>query len=305
VPVLVVNPLTPEVGMINSNEKETKVSSVRTVLTYRHGVVTRLTHWLNAVCLGVLLLSGLQIFNAYPTLQWGKLGADTDPFLARIESSNVGDKPRGAFRIGHHAISTTGLLGASKQNGEWTSRAFPAWMTLPSGQDLATGRRWHFFFAWMFVFNGMLYGSVSLLRGHLKRDLLPKPKELRPYHLWHEVVDHLRLRFPKGEAASHYNAIQKLSYLSVIVILLPLMVLTGLSMSPSVDAFAPVLLDLFGGRQSARTIHFVTSSLIVIFVLVHVLMVLLSGVWNNMRSMITGSYAIKVKEQTDDHFVSS
>lgn len=282
--------------MINSDEKETKVSSVRTVLTYKHGVVTRLTHWLNAVCLGVLLLSGLQIFNAYPTLQWGNIGADTDPFLARIESSNAGDEPRGTLRIGHYAIPSTGLLGASKQNGEWTSRAFPAWITLPSGQDLAAGRRWHFLFAWVFVINGLLYGLVSLLRGHLKRDLLPSSKELHPRHLWHEVLEHARLRFPKGEAARCYNVIQKLSYLSVIVILLPLMVLTGLSMSPSIDAAFPILLDLFGGRQSARTIHFITASLLVVFVLVHVLMVVLSGFWNNMRSMITGAYAIKVKE---------
>jgi thiosulfate reductase cytochrome b subunit len=290
--------------MIDSDEKETKVSRVRTVLNYRHGVVTRLTHWLNAVCLGVLLLSGLQIFNAYPTLHWGNIGADTDPFLARIESSNVGEEPRGTLQIGHYAIPTTGLLGASKQNGEWTSRAFPAWMTLPSGQDLATGRRWHVFFAWVFVINGLLYGLVSLLRGHLKRDLLPNSEELRPRHLWHEVLEHVRLRFPKGEAARRYNVMQKLAYLSVIVTLLPLMVLTGLSMSPSIDAAIPILPDLFGGRQSARTIHFITASLLVVFVLVHVLMVLLSGFWNNMRSMITGVYAIKVKEQTDDHLVS-
>lgn len=291
--------------MIGSDKKETKASSVRTVLTYRHGVVTRLTHWLNAVCLGVLLLSGLQIFNAYPTLHWGRLGADTDPFLARIETSKASGGPRGTLRIGHYAIPTTGLLGASKQNGEWASRAFPAWMTLPSGKDLATGRRWHFFFAWLFVINGLFYGFVSLLLGHLKRDLVPRSNELRPRHLWQEILEHIRLRFPKGDAARHYSTLQKLSYLSVTVILLPLMVLTGLSMSPSVDAAAPILLDLFGGRQSARTIHFVTSSLIVVFVLVHVLMVVLSGFWNNMRSMITGSYAIKVKEQTDDDLVSS
>ena len=301
----IVNPLISEVEMIDSNEKTTKLSGVRTVLIYRHGLVTRLTHWLNAVCLGILVLSGLQIFNAYPTLQWGNIGADTDPFLARIESSNVGDQPRGTLRIGNHAIPTTGLFGASKQNGEWTSRAFPAWMTLSSGQDLAAGRRWHFFFAWVFVINGLLYGLVSLLRGHFKRDLLPSSRELRPRYIWHEVLEHVHLRFPKGEAARRYNAIQKLSYLSVIVILLPLMVLTGLSMSPAIDAAAPILPDLFGGRQSARTIHFITAALLVVFVLVHVLMVLLSGFWNNMRSIITGAYAIKVKEQTDDNLVSS
>ncbi|MEI9813738.1 MAG: cytochrome b/b6 domain-containing protein [Acidobacteriota bacterium] len=267
--------------------------------------MTRLTHWLNALCLGILLLSGLQIFNAYPTLHWGNIGADADPFLARIESSNAGSQPRGTLRIGPHAIATTGLLGASQQNGEWTARAFPAWMTIPSGQDLATGRRWHFFFAWVFVFNGMLYLAVSLLRGHLKRDLLPSSKELRPRHLWHEVLEHVRLRFPKGEAARCYNVLQKFAYLSVIVILLPLMLLTGLSMSPSIDAAIPILPDLFGGRQSARTMHFITASLLVAFVVVHLLMVLLSGFWNNIRSMITGVYAIKMQEQTDDHLISS
>lgn len=266
------------------------------VMTRRHGPITRVAHWVNVICLTVLLMSGLQILNAYPTLHWGKLGADADPYIARIEATGADGQPRGVLRIAHQTIDTTGLLGASRQDGERVARAFPSWATLPSGQDLATGRRWHFFFAWVFVINGLLYLATAFALGHFRRDLLPCPGELSPRHLWHEVLDHARLRFPKGEAALRYNSLQKLSYLAVIVLALPLMALTGLTMSPAINAAAPFLLDLFGGRQSARTIHFAVASLLVLFVVVHVVMVLLSGVWNNMRSMITGRYAITLEE---------
>jgi thiosulfate reductase cytochrome b subunit len=138
-----------------------------------------------------------------------------------------------------------------------------------------------------------VYLGYGLLSRHFRRDLVPDRRELAPRHLWREIIDHARLRFPKGEKARRYNALQKLSYIVVIAALLPLMVLTGLTMSPGVDAAFPVLLDIFGGRQSARTLHFITASLLVTFVAVHVAMVILSGPWNNMRSMVTGRYAIR------------
>jgi thiosulfate reductase cytochrome b subunit len=165
-------------------------------------------------------------------------------------------------------------------------------------QDLAAGRRWHFFFAWCFAINGAAYLAYSLLSGHLRRDLLPTCAQLAPRHLWQEITDHARLRFPKGEEAKRYNALQKMSYLAVAVVLLPAMVLTGLTMSPGMNAVFPGLLDLLGGRQSARAIHFISASLVVLFVVVHLAMVLLSGVWNNLRSMITGRYAIEESEPT-------
>jgi len=185
------------------------------------------------------------------------------------------------------------LLGVSRSDGQATARAFPGWLTLPSFQDLALGRRWHFFFAWCFVVNGIGYASYGLLSGHFRRDLMPARRDLAPRHLWQEIADHARLRFPKGEAARRYNPLQKLSYIAIVAVLLPTMVLTGLTMSPGIDAAFPPLLDLFGGRQSARTIHFITASLVVLFVAVHLAMVVLSGVWNNVRSMITGRYAIE------------
>ncbi len=176
--------------------------------------------------------------------------------------------------------------------GSLTARGFPAWLTLPSYQDLATGRRWHFFFAWLFVINGLIYIAYGFIARHFHRDLLPRRGELAASHLVQEVADHARLRFPKGEKARHYNALQKLTYLLVIFLLLPLMIATGLTMSPGFNAFAPWLLDLFGGRQSARTLHFITASALIAFVVIHIVMVLVSGVLNNMRSMITGRYVI-------------
>jgi thiosulfate reductase cytochrome b subunit len=187
------------------------------------------------------------------------------------------------------SFNTTGVLGASRdENGQLAERGFPSWMTIPSYQDLATGRRWHFFFAWLLVLNGAVYVGNLLLRRHLE-DFLPSRRELRsiPKSIW----EHAWLRFPRGEEARHYNVLQKLAYLSVIIAL-PILVLAGLTMSPAIDAGFPWLLTLFGGRQSARTIHFLMASYLVAFVVVHVVMVLVSGFLNNMLSMITGRYAI-------------
>jgi thiosulfate reductase cytochrome b subunit len=270
----------------------------KTVLVRRHALPTRLTHWINAVCLGFLLLSGLQIFNAWPNLYWGQTGADGDQSFLSIGSSHDGGQLRGVVRAGGIVIPATGVLGVSRVDGQAAERAFPTWATLPAVQDLAAGRRWHFFFAWCFAINGAAYLAYSLLSGHLRRDLLPTRAQLAPRHLWQEIADHARLRFPKGEEAKRYNALQKMSYLAVAVVLLPAMVLTGLTMSPGMNAVFPGLLDLLGGRQSARAIHFISASLVVLFVVVHLAMVLLSGVWNNLRSMITGRYAIEESEPT-------
>ncbi|OCC03705.1 hypothetical protein BA190_17165 [Labrys sp. WJW] len=280
---------------MNGNASNDNTQCRRTVFIRRHALSTRLTHWLNALCLSFLLLSGLQIFNAHPELYWGHYGADGDHAALTIGSQGEGDQARGFVRVAGVQFATTGVLGVSDVEGEPTSRAFPAWATIPSFQDLAAGRRWHFFFAWLFLINGIFYFGFSVLNGHFRRDLAPTTRELSPRHLWREVLDHARLRFPEGEEARRYNALQKLTYLAVIVVLLPLMVLTGLTMSPGIDAAFPALVDVFGGRQSARTIHFITASLLVLFVVVHIVMVVLSGAWNNLRSMITGRYAIREK----------
>jgi thiosulfate reductase cytochrome b subunit len=261
-------------------------------IIYRHTRVVRITHWLNALCLLVLLLSGLQIFNAHPRLYWGQKGADADRPFVEMTAVDLDRHPRGVTRIGGLEADTTGVLGLSRMNGRLMVRGYPSWLTIPSYQDLATGRRWHFFFAWIFVLNGLTYIGFGLWNRHLQRDLTPTRAELAPRHLLHDIVQHARFRFPRGEAAKRYNPLQKLAYLGVIC-LLALMVLTGLTMSPGMDSAFPWLVDLFGGRQSARTIHWISANLIVLFVAVHLFMVLVAGVVNEIGSMITGRYRIK------------
>jgi thiosulfate reductase cytochrome b subunit len=257
---------------------------------YRHRVFTRIWHWLNLVCLAVLLASGLQIFNAYPRLHWGQYGANADKaFIEILPEATADGGARGVTRIGGLELTTTGVLGLSKgQGGMIEGRAFPSWTTLPSYQDLATGRRFHFFFAWAFVLLGAAYVIHSAISRHLKGDLLPTREELSPRRLLAEVRDHARLEVPRGEKALRYNPIQKLAYLGVVFGLLPLMMLTGLTMTPGMDAAWPFLLDLFGGRQSARTLHFLSAGAIVLFVAVHVFEVFLVGPVRSVAAMITG-----------------
>ena len=287
------NPAMPTALMPSGSFRRRAAAPPRQLVP-RHSALVRVTHWVNVFCFSLLLMTGAQIFNAHPRLYWGQYGADYDHAWLSVDSLQSGGHWRGAVRLGSLTIESTGLLGASKQNGTLTPRGFPSWLTIPSYQDLAAGRRWHFFFAWLFAINGAVYLLGGLLTRHFRRDLLPAKAELAPAHLLHEVVDHATLNFPKGEAARRYNVLQKLTYMAVAFVLLPLMVLTGLTMSPGLDSAFHVLLDLFGGRPSARSIHFICASLLVAFVVVHIVMVLVSGVWNNLRSMITGRYAIEL-----------
>jgi thiosulfate reductase cytochrome b subunit len=258
---------------------------------YRHAIFVRITHWLNAGVLLVMLMSGLQIFNAHPALYWGAQSNFAHPLLSLFALQNgSGQVARGVTQIGPWRFDTTGLLGASRLDDSLVARGFPAWVTLPGPQWLAMGRVWHFFFAWLFVINGIVFALYAGLSGHI-RALAPSARDLR--NLPHEIVEHAKLRFPEGEAARRYNALQKLAYFTVIFILGPLVVLTGLTMSPTMDAAFPFLPWIFGGRQSARTIHFICAFSFVAFFIVHIAMVVLSGTWNNIRSMITGRYDIE------------
>jgi len=264
-------------------------------IIYRHARVVRVTHWINALVLLVLLMSGLQIFNAHSALYFGSKSVFGDPAMS-MHVVRTPEGPRGITTLGGYRFDTTGVFGfgGSAETG-YQQRGFPWSVTLPGYRSLAMGRHWHFFFAWVFVINGLIYLIWGLSSGHLRRDLLPSGKELG--HIGGLIAEHARFRFPKGEEAKRYNVLQKLSYLVVALILLPLMLLTGLTMSPGMDAAFPILLDIFGGRQSARAIHFISASIIVIFVAVHIFMVLVSGVWNNLRSMITGRYVIDPAEE--------
>ena len=261
------------------------------VLTRRHGVVVRVTHWINLICMFLLLASGLQIFNAHPALYWGSASDFAHPAMAIGTVQAADGTRRGVVQVFGRQIPTTGVLGLfHAADGSEEIRAFPPWMTLPSWQSLADGRQWHFTFAWLFVINAAVYAGWSLASGHLRRDLVPTGADLR--HLPASVAEHARLRFPEGEAARRYNVLQRLAYLVVMFGLVPLIIVAGCAMSPRLDATYHWLPAMFGGRQSARTVHFIAAWSLVGFVVLHVTMVILSGPLNNLRGMITGRYAI-------------
>lgn len=221
--------------------------------TYRHPPLVRITHWINVAAVVVLIMSGLNILAAHPHLYWGL---------------------------------------DSRFDAPWMSFSdIPRWAMLPPWRDLALARDWHFFFAWVFVLNGLIYLAWVLWSGRLKRRLWPSRSDLA--HLGPSIVEHARLRFPKDEQARAYNVLQKLAYLAMILVILPMMLVTGLSMSPGFNAIGGLLLELMGGRQSARTLHFLSAALIVGFIVVHVGLVIWTGLFNNLRAMITGWFILE------------
>jgi len=267
--------------------KELRPPGVRWI--YRHTLPVRLAHWINVLCLPILVMSGLQIFNAHPALYLGERSDRDRPILSLDSTYSESSGIRGITTVFGYSFDTTGWFGASADSdGRIHRRGFPAWATIPSHQWLAMGRRWHFFFAWIFVINGLLFGLYALFSRHLDRDMIPFKKDLRG--IGQAVQNHLRFHPATGEEAGHYNVLQKLAYTGVVFVLGPLVILTGLTMSPRMDAAFPVLLTLFGGRQSARTIHFIVCFSFVGFIGIHLFMVVVSGLWNNLRSMVLGRY---------------
>ena len=215
---------------------------------------------------------------------------------AWLEIGSAGD--RGFVRVGSLEVPTTGVLGVyTDGDGMVQHHAFPGWATIPTDYSLSDARLWHLAFAMVLAFSLLFYMIWSLANRHVQRDLSIRRKEWRPSYIWGDVKAHARLKFPKGAAALQYNVLQKFSYIGVLFILLPLMILTGMTMSPNLNAAFQWLLDLFGGRQSARSLHFLSAMGLVAFFVVHIVMVILAGPIRELRSMITGRWKIEGREQ--------
>lgn len=257
-------------------------------LTYRHNPITRATHWVNMLALTILFMSGLMIFNAYPHLHWGSKAEPDEAFFS-IYAVNEKGAIRAYTELYGLRVETTGVLGLQNTEMGPAPRAFPSWITVPGFYCLSCGRRWHFFFAWLFALNGLVYFIYNRANGHVGKFIL-KPRDLGK--VFPMALYYLRLRKTSPQNGE-YNPLQKAAYTSVFFILMPLIVASGLAMSPQLDAAFNWLPALFGGRQSARSFHFLTTFFFAFFTFGHVLMVVTTGVLNNMRSMITGWYREK------------
>jgi thiosulfate reductase cytochrome b subunit len=248
----------------------------------RHRLATRVWHWVTVVAMFIMIGSGIGILKAHPRLYWGRYGANFDTAWTTLD--------------------------------QW-----PSWLvtllnllTIPASYNLAISRRWHLLFALVLSFALLGFMIVSLVNRHFQRDLRVRAAELSPREVAggpaapvpprvaaHDVKEHLAFRFHDPKRPGAYNILQKLSYVATIFVLIPVMILTGLAMSPNMDAAWPWLLEVFGGRQSARSIHFIAATGLVLFIVVHMALVILAGTWNEVRSMITGRWAVPAHAEED------
>lgn len=241
--------------------------------TEGHARWVRVSHAVAGLSILTLVFTGVMILLVHPRLYWGNAGNDLMPALvefpfgARYPSANW-ETATPFFDAGGSPVTASRVVEPFNQNG-WA-------------------RSLHFLSAWGLVVSGLIYLSLAFARGHMRRHIVPRRTDLSPRAVWRDVADHLRFRIPPASGGPQYGVLQKTTYSFVLFVASPLVVLTGLTMSPAVTAAWPVLLDVFGGYQSARTIHFGAFVVLVLFVGVHVTMVICSGFWKQMRSMTVG-----------------
>jgi thiosulfate reductase cytochrome b subunit len=263
----------------------------------RHRLPVRLWHWISVFAILGLLFTGFCILNVHPRLYWGEVGNAYTPALMALDSNEPGG-PRptthpapAVLVVGSQRLDVTGRLGVVADAGN--DGLYFLIANTPESWQFGAMRAWHFAIAWILVLGWMSYAVYLIGSGQLRSRLLPRASQLRPRAIANDVFNHLRFHRATGEEAKSYNLLQKLSYLLLIFGLLPLMVLTGLTMSNAVASRFPELYFLFGGRESARTIHFLCAFALVLFAMVHVIQLFVAGFLNEMRSMITGRFKIR------------
>ena len=223
----------------------------------RHSLLVRVTHWLTALAFLALLVTGLEIVVSHPRFYWGEVG-------------NVNTQPLFQIPIpASRSLVPTGYGYTMPDQNGWS-------------------RYLHFQSAWLLVLTGLLYVGAGLLRGHFRRTLLPLRSDWSAKRLIASIVSHLRLKRPGPEEAWSYNVLQRLAYLLIVFVGFPLIIWTGLAMSPTFVSAFPWTVNILGGQQSARTLHFFLTGALVLFLLVHVLMVIVAGFWSRVRAMVTG-----------------
>ena len=228
-----------------------------TTVTSRHSALVRVTHWITTLCFIALLVTGVEILISHPRFYWGEAGNihTTPSFKLPIPSSR--------------ALVPTGYGYVLPDQNGWS-------------------RYLHFQASWVVVLTGLLYVISIFFTGHLRKNLLPRKADLSLPAFSTQIVNHLRFKRPSAAEAWSYNVLQRLTYLFVIFVLFPLIIWTGLAMSPAFVSAFPLTVNLLGGQQSARTLHFFVSLALVLFLLVHIVMIFLAGFRSRMRAMITG-----------------
>ena len=238
-----------------------------------HTIWVRICHWLAALSVIALMVSGYAMLMTNPNLYWGEVGNPLTPAFLELPVSK---------NFQHGGLSEPTPFFDTEDSPVTSNRGFEI-LNLNSW-----GRSLHFLMSWIFVITGCVYLVLGLLSGHFRRNLLPSAGELSSTAFWRDVKQHARFQVSASDSGPPYGLLQKFAYCMILFFIIPVIFLTGLTMSPSITAAFPVLLDIFGGYQSARTIHFFAFVAMALFLLVHILMVLLTGVGRQLRGMTLG-----------------
>jgi thiosulfate reductase cytochrome b subunit len=240
-----------------------------------HAAWVRITHWMAAVSVAALVFSGVEILMVHPRLYWGEVGNDLTPALLELPISRN-------YRHGGWTAPIPLLGGAAAP--------VSAGRTFHIFNENGWGRSLHFLAAWVLVFVGLSYVLAGVIAGHFRRHFVGGREPLSPATLGRDLREHLRGVVPTRSGGPDYGPLQRASYAVVIFLVAPVLVLTGLTMSPAVAAAAPMLLDLFGGHQSARTLHFGAFAVLTLFTAAHLVMVIRTGFARQIRAMTVGGH---------------
>ncbi|ULQ50908.1 cytochrome b/b6 domain-containing protein [Flavihumibacter fluvii] len=230
--------------------------------TTPHKRWVKITHWIITLSFLALTFTGYEMLMVHPRFYWGEVGNDLTPALFELPVSRNykhggWDKSTPFYQQAGSPISASRTYDIFNQNG-W-------------------GRSGHFLAAWFLVLTGLSYLVAGFVTGHFRRNLWPGSSEFTLQHLRQDLANHLKMKVPPATNGPHYGLLQKSTYLIVIFFLLPVIAITGLTMSPAITAAYPFLIKICFGAQSARTIHFFASVALVGFLIIHVVMVILSG----------------------------
>jgi thiosulfate reductase cytochrome b subunit len=233
----------------------------------------KVSHWIITLSFFALVFTGSEMTMVHPRFYWGEVGNDLTPALFELPVSR--NYKHGGWEAG---IPFTEVAGAPVS----------AARTYEIFNQNGWGRSLHFLAGWFLLIPGLIYFIVGIFTGHFRKHLWPRANQFSLRLFWDDMLAHLRMQIPEATSGPHYGLLQKLSYLGVIFILMPIIVMTGMTMSPAITAAYPFLLKLFFGAQSARTIHFVASASLVLFFIVHIVMIIKSGFKKQIRAMTTG-----------------
>lgn len=241
----------------------------------KHKAWVKTSHWIISLSFIFLVFTGIEILMVHPRLYWGEVGNELTPAIIELPISRNHNRSDWEEKVPF--FDTEDSPVSAGRNGEAEMFNENGW-----------GRSLHFLAAWFLVITGLLYLILGLLTGHFQKHIWPKIKELSPSQIWRDIHGHVKMKIDPPTGGPQYGVLQKIAYMSIIFISFPMAIITGFTMSPAITAAFPFLLEIFGGYQTARTIHFFTSIGLEIFLIMHILMIIMSGFKQQIRYMTLG-----------------